>query len=88
MSATAFDTLKAAEELTAAGLPEAHAKAIAGTMRNAVSEEVATKADLANLEARIDARIAALETRMVKFGSGLAVAVVAALFGLLRVFGG
>lgn len=53
-------------------------------MRNAVSENVATGADIARLETQI----AALETRMVKFGSGLAVAVVAALFGLLRVFGG
>ena len=84
MTAAAFDTLKTAEELADAGLPEAHAKAIAGAMRNAVSEGVATKADIARLETQI----AGLETRMVKFGSGLAVAVVAALFGLLRAFGG
>ena len=84
MSATAFDTLKAAEDLAAAGLPEAHAKAIAGAMRHAVSENVATGADIARLEAQI----AGLETRMVKFGAGLAIAVVAALFGLLRLFGG
>ncbi len=71
MSATAFDTLKAAEDL-------------AGAMRHAVSENVATGADIARLEAQI----AGLETRMVKFGAGLAIAVVAALFGLLRLFGG
>ena len=84
MSATAFDTLKAAEDLAAAGLPEAHAKAIAGAMRHAVSENVATGTDIARLEGQI----AGLETRMVEFGAGLAIAVVAALFGPLRLFGG
>ena len=48
MSDAAFDTLKAAE---------AHAKAIASTMRDAVTEGVATKADLAALETRLTVRL-------------------------------
>ena len=45
MSDAAFGTLKATEALRGAGIEEAHAKAI--TMRDAVTEGVATKADLA-----------------------------------------
>ena len=46
MTFAAFDTLKAVETLREAGVEEAHAKAIATTMRDAVTEGVATKADL------------------------------------------
>ena len=57
MSDAAFDTLKAAEALREAGIEEAHAKAIASTMRDAVTEGVATKADLAALETRLTVRL-------------------------------
>ena len=57
MSDDAFDTLKAAEALREAGVEEAHAKAIASTMRDAVTEGVATKADLAALETRLTVRL-------------------------------
>lgn len=57
MSDAAFDTLKAAEALREAGVEEAHAKAIASTMRDAVTEGVATKADLAALETRLTVRL-------------------------------
>ena len=60
MTAATFDTLKAAEALREAGIAEAHAKAIANAMRDAVTEGVATKTDIARLEARI----AASERRM------------------------
>ena len=81
MPATAFDTLKATKALIAAGVDPRQAEAHAETLRDAVTEGVATKAD-----------IAGLETRMVKFGFGLAFATVAAntalIVGLLRAFGG
>lgn len=41
-----FDTLKAARDLKAAGLEEAHAEAIVATMGRAMSENLATKADI------------------------------------------
>ena len=46
---TTFDTLTAARNLQAAGLDPKHADA----MRSAVSEHVATKADLRELEQRL-----------------------------------
>ena len=55
MSDAAFGTLKATEALRGAGIEEAHAKAI--TMRDAVTEGVATKADLAALETRLTVRL-------------------------------
>ena len=59
MPDTVFDTLKAAD----AGIAEPCAKAIAGLV---------TKADLDNLEARMGARIAGLETRLIaRIYSGL-----------------
>ena len=53
MTDAAFDTLKAAEALREAGIEEAHAKAIASTMRDAVTEGVATKAAVADLKTEI-----------------------------------
>ena len=82
--AAAFDTLKAARDLEAAGVEQHQAEAIAAAIRDGQGE-LATKADLA-------AGLAGFETRMVKFGFGLAVGTVAMntalIVGLLRVFGG
>ena len=50
MTAYAFDTLKAADELIAAGIDSKHARANTAAMRDAVTEGVATKADVAKLE--------------------------------------
>ena len=49
MSASTFDTLKAARELEAAGMDRTQAEAVAKTMRDAAGadlDRVATKADL------------------------------------------
>ena len=48
-----FDTLRAAESLTQAGIAETHAKAIVSTMSNAISEHVATKTDMAGVQGEI-----------------------------------
>ena len=47
----AFDALTAARTLQAAGMEAAHAEAIVATMSQAVTEGVATKADIADLKA-------------------------------------
>lgn len=60
MAEYGFDTLEAAEALAAAGMAEAHAKAIATTMRKAVTQGVATGADVR----RVEDRMASLEDRM------------------------
>ena len=84
MSAATFDTLTAARELKAAGIEAEHAEAIAGAVRQAVSadrDELATKADIADLKAD-----------MLKVAIGVAIGVVIAnatltavlVFGALR----
>ena len=58
MNETAFDALAASETLAQAGFDERQAKAVAGVMRRAVEadrDKLATKADLAALEARLKA---------------------------------
>lgn len=75
MTVAAFDTLKAAEALAEAGIEEAHAKAIATTMREAVTEGVATKGDIARLETRI----AELKVTMLLAMVALAGVIVAAI---------
>ena len=64
MTATTFDTLKAKEALLAVGIEDSHASAIVGIAREAVTEGVATKTDIARLEARIETDIARLEARI------------------------
>ena len=95
MAEYGFDTLEAAEALAAAGMAEAHAKAIAVTMRKAVTQGVATssdvrrvedrmatKADLTNFEVRVDTRLVRLETRLVLTVFGAA----GLLFAALKLF--
>ncbi len=76
--AAAFDTLGAAETMTDAGIEEPHAKAIVGVVRDGRAG-LATKADLDNLEARLETRIEkainSLTWRMFAIG-GLIVAAV------------
>ena len=73
---TAFDTLKAADALTEAGIAEPHAKAIASTMRVAVTEGVATRADMA----RIDGQLAAIKW-IIALHAALTIAIAGRLFG-------
>ena len=80
MPAHAFDTLKAAETLTAAGIDTAHAKAITGMVHDAMVDTVATKADIAALGTELKAEIAA-----VKWVLGFIAAMVLLMAG--RMFG-
>ena len=77
MTATAFDTLKTVKALTAAGVEAGQAEAITAAMRDAVTEGVATKAD-----------IAVLKVDMLKLAIGIVAANTALTVGLLRAFGG
>ena len=58
MTASAFDTLSAADKLRDSGLGDVQARAIVDSTRDAQTtgiEHLATKADIARLEGRIDA---------------------------------
>ena len=62
MASATFDALHAAKALTAAGFEAQQAEAITDTIREAFTESVATKADIAE----VNAEIAALKTRVVE----------------------
>ena len=61
-----FDTLSYARRLKAAGVAEAQAEAHAEAVRDAITQGVATKADLDSLETQIEKRFATLETQIEK----------------------
>ena len=73
-----FDTLRAAETLESVGFETHQAKAIVTTMNEAFGEQVATKADIAELKAEIAELKAILTWRIV-----LAMGAFAALVRLL-----
>ena len=64
MPTALFDTMEAAEALTRAGLPEPQAKAVAITVRKAVSEGVATKSDVGELRTELKGDISELRAEL------------------------
>ena len=86
MNASTFDTLSAADKLRDAGLGDVQARAIVDSIRDAQAtgiEHLATKADIARMEGRIDG----LEGRLniLQWVVGIQSAVILAI--ALRVFG-
>ena len=90
MASTTFDTLTTARMLKAAGFESDKAEAIADAMRQAVTEGVAGKADIADVKADIadvksalvagQAKLAALQW-IVGIQFALVLAIAAKLFG-------
>ncbi len=83
MAATAFDTLKTADDLKAAGIEEPHARAIASAIA-ARDAQASTKSDLEALEARIAERIADAKFTMLATMVGVVIAANGVLFALLK----
>ena len=63
MESRGFDTLEATRNLEIAGMESAHAEAVVQVVK-AGAQGLATKSDLAVLEARMDAKLEALERRL------------------------
>jgi hypothetical protein len=78
MTTIAFDTLKAAEGLEAAGMDARQAKAVVGTVAEAFSDTVATKADIAEVRADLKTGLAELKADMFKVAMGVAIAIILA----------
>ncbi len=64
MASATFDTLHAAKALTAAGFEAQQAEAITDTIREAFTGSVATKADIAGLEAAVATDIAEVKAEI------------------------
>ena len=91
MATLAFDTHKAVKTLKEAGFEEIKAEAMVTTFGNAMSENVATKADVAELKAELKADILGLEQRLtvrlyttILTGIGLIIAANAIMLALLK----
>ena len=87
MPVATFDTHAAVKALTKAGVDPAHAEAITDTMRDAVTEGVATKADLKDLATKEDLKDLATRAELgamkwlLGFLAALTLAIAARLFG-------
>ncbi len=84
MAVITFDTLKFVERLTAAGVPDAQARAEASALRDVLSEAldttVATKGDIARLENNRQA----MELRMTMRLGAMMVAIVSIAVAFLK----
>ncbi len=76
MAVAVFDAHRAIGALVAAGFDEKQARAVTDTVRGAISEGVATKADIAELKAD-----------MLKVAVGIVVANAALTVALFKLFG-
>ena len=83
MTATVFDTYAAAKALREAGFDEAQAEAAVTMVRDAVTEGVATKADLKTAIAELKADMLKVAIGIVLANAGAIVAAVVALVNLL-----
>lgn len=86
MTTIAFDTLKLARKLEAAGFPPKQAGDTGGALAESLAEVtgLATKDDLAQLEARLRAEIEAIKAKILKWLFGTALAQVGAIVALLK----
>lgn len=90
MATITFDTLKATEDLQAAGMDTRQAKAVVNTLADAFTDTVATKADLKIEIGAVRADIEKLETsvkgeiKLLKWMVGVILACVA--FPILKSF--
>jgi len=79
----AFDTLKLARRLEAAGFPTKQAQDTAEALGDALTANIATQADIQALRADLRAEIATLRVEMIKWVVGVGVAGVLAIGGML-----
>jgi hypothetical protein len=89
MSTLTFDTLKFANRLKTAGVPASQAEAEADALAEVFEanlSELATKADLRELELRSDSKLAHLKFELLKWMIGLAIAQAGLIIGLLKFF--
>ena len=91
MSTLAFDTHKFIKELTAAGMKTEQAEVLASSYATLLTDRIATKDDLKELEDRMDARFEALDDRLnarIAYAQLAAVLALSAVIVLVAFLGG
>ena len=90
MSTITFDTLRFAERLKAAGVPEAQAKAEAEALRDVLSEALdttlATRADIISVKSELKADIVALDAKVDKLSWMLGILIALAVANFAKQF--
>ena len=87
MTTTTFDTLAYARKLRNAGIPEPHAEAQAVALAEALQQntgELATKADLKELELRLDVWLEVMKADLLKWVVGLFIAQIGLFAALVK----
>lgn len=85
MTAIVFDTLAYAEKLEAAGFTSEQAKGQAHALREIIDDQIATKQDIAALDASVSTRLAELKAELIKWYIGSMFAMTAVIVGLVKV---
>ena len=80
-----LSTLRVHDELVAAGMPEAQARAVVRVIERQ-QEDAATKTDLANLETRLFARLESLIWRATAVTCGLMLVMGGIIIGAIAAF--
>jgi hypothetical protein len=86
MATITFDKLKYVDALKAGGLPEAQARVHAEALAQALAEgpELASKADLREMELRLETKIEASKAEILKWMFGAMVAQTGLIVALLK----
>ncbi len=84
MTAIVFDTLAYAEKLEAAGFTPQQAKGQAHALREIIDDQIATKQDLAALDASVATKIAETRAELIKWYIGTMFAMTGLIVGLIK----
>lgn len=84
MTAIVFDTLAYAEKLEAAGFTPQQAKGQAHALREIIDDQIATKQDLAALDASVATKIAETRAELIKWYVGTMFAMTGVIAGLIK----
>jgi hypothetical protein len=84
MTAIVFDTLAYAEKLEAAGFTPQQAKGQAHALREIIDDQIATKQDLAALDASVATKIAETRAELIKWYVGTMFAMTGLIVGLIK----
>jgi hypothetical protein len=84
MAAMSVDTLAIARSLRAAELPQPQAEAIAAAIGSSILESAATKADLREVKLELEARIEAVQSKLIMWMIGSQITMAAVIIAAIK----